>query len=129
MVTFLLGGKLTYYIPAGIADDTFTIDAMTGTVITSNTLDHERQAFYLVPIYVMDSIRNDNSSITKPQFDVTILLVTIIDVNDHAPRFHQGSCSSLSIPENNDLSVIHTVCATDLDSGNNGEITYSITGE
>lgn len=60
-------------------------------------------------------------------FDITTLAITITDVNDHAPNFSSGSCYPLAIPENNEKAVIHTVVASDLDAGKNGEITYTIT--
>ncbi|KAF5284599.1 hypothetical protein FQR65_LT02425 [Abscondita terminalis] len=123
----LEGGNLTYYIPIGIADNAFVIDALSGIVTTRTVLDHEKQSHYTVSVYVTDSLRNDKPS--KSQFDVTILSVAVVDENDHAPRFHSGSCATLSIPENNDLAVIHTVVAIDLDSGNNGDISYSITDQ
>lgn len=63
----------------------------------------------------------------KSLFDITTLAVTITDVNDHAPNFSSGSCYPLTIPENNAKAVIHTVVASDLDAGKNGQITYSIT--
>ncbi|XP_018787095.1 PREDICTED: protein dachsous isoform X1 [Bactrocera latifrons] len=62
------------------------------------------------------------------QFDIATIIVTISDVNDHAPEFRPGACYALSVPENNEFSVIHTVVATDLDEGANGEIFYSIVG-
>ncbi|KAF5281948.1 hypothetical protein FQA39_LY00472 [Lamprigera yunnana] len=122
----LQGGNLTYYIPTGIADNAFMIDDLSGIVTTKAILDHERQNHYSIPIYVTDSSKTEKPS--KSQFDVTILSVAVIDENDHPPRFHPGSCTTLSVPENNDLAVIHTVVAKDLDSNNNGEISYSITG-
>jgi protocadherin-16/23 len=73
---------------------------------------------------------NAKSSKTyKSQFDVATIVIRVTDVNDHAPEFRPGSCYPLAIPENNDLSIIHQVVATDLDEGPNGDITYSITGK
>lgn len=69
-----------------------------------------------------------NKGRSKAQFDVATLHVTVEDVNDHAPEFRPGSCYPIFIPENNEQSVIHTAVASDLDSGRNGKITYSITG-
>lgn len=63
-----------------------------------------------------------------PQFDTTTLIVKISDINDHAPQFRPGSCYPLSVPENSDLAIIHTIVAMDLDDGPNGAIIYSITG-
>lgn len=59
-------------------------------------------------------------------FDKSKIKISIIDVNDHAPEFHPGTCYRLSVPENSDTSIIHTVVAKDLDTGRNGEISYSI---
>lgn len=62
------------------------------------------------------------------QFDVATLVIKITDINDNAPEFHPGSCYKLSIPENSELAVVHTIVASDLDEGPNGDIIYSITG-
>jgi protocadherin-16/23 len=106
-------------------------------VTTKGTFDRETKDLYTVPIYVMESMTtqfksnaNAKSSKTfKSQFDVATIVIRVTDVNDHAPEFRPGSCYPLAIPENNDLSIIHQVVATDLDEGPNGDITYSITGK
>lgn len=116
------GDNVTFYIPTQVADNTFQINPSTGKITTTKSLDREAKETYLIPVYVTDS-----TSQGRTLFDVSTLIITITDVNDHAPEFKPGSCYRLSIPENNDLSVIHTVVAKDLDNGNNGEITYSIT--
>jgi len=113
-------GNLTYSIPEGIADGKFSVDPATGSVVTSGAIDREDKSFYVVTVYVRDGS-------FPAQYDTTTVLISVVDVNDHAPEFGQ-SCYPLYIPENSDLSVIHTVVATDADSGPNGEITYSITG-
>ncbi|XP_075153661.1 dachsous cadherin-related 1 [Haematobia irritans] len=71
---------------------------------------------------------NEAATAQNGQFDVATLHITITDVNDHAPEFRPGSCYALSVPENSDLAVIHTIVATDLDEGANGEIVYTIIG-
>lgn len=63
------------------------------------------------------------------QFDVATIVVRVTDVNDHAPEFRLGSCYPLAVPENCEPAVVHTVVATDLDEGANGDITYTITGK
>lgn len=72
---------------------------------------------------------NKNKNLINLQFDVATIVVRVTDVNDHAPEFRPGSCYPLAIPENSDFSIIHTVIATDLDEGANGDISYSIIGE
>lgn len=141
---FPSGGNLTYEIPRGVADDHFVVDPMRGIVTTRGKFDRETKDLYTVPVYVMDTSSSSSSSHSSAnsyrgaggggefassiQFDVATIVVKVTDINDHAPEFRLGSCYPLAVPENNDLSVIHTVVATDLDEGPNGEITYSITG-
>lgn len=116
------------------------MDWAKGIISTSTVLDREQQDQYTIPIYVTDyglpaqtrspSKRHTNEPTTEiSQFDVATLVITITDVNDHAPEFKPGSCYPLSIPENGETSVIHTMVATDLDIGVNAEISYSITGK
>lgn len=58
---------------------------------------------------------------------MTTVIITVLDVNDNAPIFKNGSCYPLFVPENNDAEVIHTVSATDEDIGSNAVLMYSIT--
>ncbi|XP_053677409.1 protein dachsous [Anopheles nili] len=126
--------NLTYEIPKGAGNDQFAVDPVRGIVTTRGMFDREMKDFYTVPIYVTEGNRFKKSSSSAisnkemTQFDVAILVVHVSDVNDHAPEFLQGSCYPLAIPENSELSIIHTVVATDADDGINGEITYSISG-
>lgn len=135
---YIPGGNLTYEIPSGVADDHFTIDPIRGIVTTRGQFDRETKDVYIVPVYVTESSMpssNYHNSLTQrqrdlnTQFDVTTLVVKITDVNDFAPEFRPGACSPLAVPENSELAIIHTVVATDLDEGPNGEIVYSITGK
>lgn len=127
-MTFLEGGgNITFNIPSGIAENHFKIDSQTGLIATAAKLDREQREKYIIPIYVSDE--HFGQKITKrTQFDVATLHVTVTDVNDHAPEFRLGSCYPLNIPENNDFAVVHTMVASDLDSGKNGQIVYSVTG-
>ncbi|KXJ79852.1 hypothetical protein RP20_CCG027757 [Aedes albopictus] len=124
--------NLTYEIPKGVGDDHFMVDSVRGIVTTRGTFDRESKDMYTVPIYVTEQNRfksaASGTSKDMSQFDVATLVVRITDVNDHAPEFLPGSCYPLAVPENSELSVIHTVVASDADEGLNGEITYSISG-
>lgn len=110
--------SLHFEIPSDVTENTFTIDKHSGTIRTTRSLDREKTDKYIIPIYVTNSARN--------QFDVSSVHVTITDVNDNAPKFKHGSCYSLSIPENSDTSVIHTVVAYDEDINNNKLISYTL---
>ncbi|XP_067127599.1 LOW QUALITY PROTEIN: protein dachsous-like [Centruroides vittatus] len=111
-------GNLRYMIPLGVADNKFTINSETGEIYTAVSLDREERASYFITVYVHDGA-------FPTQYDITTY-VDLLDVNDHAPEFGD-SCYALHVPENSDLSVIHTLLATDHDAGLNAEVTYTIT--
>lgn len=137
--------NLSYEIPSGVADDHFHVDWQRGIVTTRGQFDRESQARYVLPIYVRDAnrmamspasaVRKQRSSesnaelINAQHFDVATLIVTIGDVNDNAPEFRPGACYGLSVPENSDTAIIHTVVASDADEGPNAELVYSIIGK
>ncbi len=60
-------------------------------------------------------------------YDTTTILVHILDKNDNSPVF-KNSVYRLQVPENTRLTVVHTVVAMDADAGDNGLVTYRITG-
>lgn len=131
------GRSLLYEIPSGVGDDLFTVDPNRGIVTTRGTIDRETKDFYMIPIYVSEAASNDfgnsfafakTNKIAVTPFDVATLVIKINDVNDHAPEFRTGTCYPLSVPENHEASIIHTVVATDLDDGLNADIIYTITG-
>lgn len=126
-----------YEIPAGVGDDLFTVDSNRGIVTTRGTIDRETRDVYMIPIYVTEAAANDFTNsfgyskaakTTVTLFDVATLVIKINDVNDHAPEFRPGTCYPLAVPENHEAAIIHTVVATDLDEGMNGDIIYTITG-
>lgn len=120
---FFSGGNITFYIPQEIADDAFQIHPTSGVITTINSLDRETRDTYNIPIYVIDT-----TTPGKTFFDISTIIIKITDVNDNAPEFKTNSCYRLYIPENNDVAVVHTVVAKDIDIGQNGQISYSITG-
>ncbi|CAK1540749.1 unnamed protein product [Leptosia nina] len=116
-------GNLNYTIPSGVADDNFAIDGKTGTITVISKIDREETQQFVFPVYVTDS----GNFQSPTNFDVATVTISVLDDNDNAPTFKPGSCYTLTVPENNDPEVIHTVSATDKDIGANGVITYSIT--
>lgn len=131
------GRSLSFEIPAGVGDDLFTVDSSRGIVTVRGSIDRETKDVYTIPIYVTEAAVNDfGNSFTYSKtnrnamtlFDVATLVIKINDVNDHAPEFRPGTCYPLAVPENHEATIIHTVVATDLDDGLNGDIIYTITG-
>lgn len=129
-----------YEIPAGVGDDLFVVDSNRGIVTTRGTIDREIRDVYMIPVYVTEAPINEfansfsyskvaaTSKSASALFDVATLVIKINDINDHAPEFRPGTCYPLAVPENNEAAIIHTFVAIDLDDGQNGDITYTITG-
>lgn len=115
---FCFTGIVNFTIPNDVASNKFTITP-SGLVVLRGPLDREKVARYSVSILARSS----------KFLDITTLEVIVTDENDNSPEFRSGSCYTLAVPENQEASVIHTVAATDLDEGQNGEISYSIVGE
>lgn len=129
------GGALFYEIPASVGDDLFSIDSSRGIVTTRGPIDREARDLYKLPVYVTEIPSTDfgaayaKSKGPMPLFDVATLVIRINDVNDHAPEFRPGTCYPLSVPENHETTIVHTIVATDLDEGLNADIIYTITGK
>ncbi|XP_012875748.1 PREDICTED: protocadherin beta-3-like [Dipodomys ordii] len=62
---------------------------------------------------------------SPPRFGTAQIYILVLDINDNAPEFAQ-SLHQVQIPENTPVnSVITTVSASDLDTGNYGEVSYA----
>ena len=92
-----------------------------GTITVTESLDREEVQLYVVTIFAID-----NSSI--PLNSTTTLTIGIGDINDNPPIFAVDNDRMLILEEDMLVgAVITQIIATDQDSGNNSEITYSIT--
>ncbi|XP_032014037.1 protocadherin beta-17 [Hylobates moloch] len=89
------------------------------TLLTEGALDRESRAEYNFTITVTDL----GTPRLKTEYNIT---VRVSDVNDNAPVFTQTSYT-LFVRENNSPALhIGSVSATDRDSGNNAQVTYSL---
>ncbi|XP_058848728.1 neural-cadherin-like [Acipenser ruthenus] len=113
---------LTYRIVGnaknGIHLDLFSINPTTGTIfVAKGALDREKMDKYF---FVVEA--KDGGGMTG----TGTATIWVTDVNDHAPKFTQHSCSA-RISENSDLnSAVLEVSATDADIGENAQLTFSI---
>ncbi|XP_017885413.1 fat-like cadherin-related tumor suppressor homolog [Ceratina calcarata] len=115
-------GKLVFVISSGDRDSVFSIDPDTGDLNVIGYLDRERESEYFLNISVYD--------LGKPQKSASRMLpVTILDVNDNAPKFEK-SLASFRISETalNGTNVWRAN-ATDADLGENARVTYSLVTE
>lgn len=107
-----VGDSLTFSI-AGTNSVHFAVSS-TGLITTTQSLDYETVNTYSLNISVSDS----TNSVTEA------LTITVRDTND-APVFANAPYT-VTVPENNASVIVHTVSATDADSGNT--LTYFLSG-
>ncbi|XP_061575005.1 protocadherin Fat 1a isoform X2 [Cololabis saira] len=94
----------------------FTINPDTGLISTTGPINANTSP----PQFEIEVITSDRKATTK-------VIVDVIDVNNNAPEFQQTSYKA-SVDENVPVGTsVVTVKATDLDRGENGYVTYSIT--
>ncbi|XP_029854251.1 cadherin-related family member 2 isoform X2 [Aquila chrysaetos chrysaetos] len=110
------GDSLTYSI-SGPESFYFSVDAQTGNVTLRNSLDREHQARLTITVRVFDGM---NDAVSRK------LAIIVEDRNDNAPVFQHLPYETF-VPENTKLgSIIYTVFANDIDTGNASKVSYSI---
>uniref|UniRef100_A0A8C9XZR4 FAT atypical cadherin 4 n=1 Tax=Sander lucioperca TaxID=283035 RepID=A0A8C9XZR4_SANLU len=98
----------------------FTIDSSSGQVTLVGKLDYESTSSYSLKIIAVDAG-------TVPLSSSCMLSISILDENDNSPSFPKSSLS-VDVLENMRVGeLVASVTATDADSGQNADITYSIT--
>lgn len=93
------------------------------TLIAGRSLDREEQDEYW---FLVTAIGNGAPMLTGS----LLLQIQVDDINDHVPVFQQPPLKSghvIELPENAPIGrVVYILNATDLDSGQNGRISYAI---
>lgn len=108
----------------------FRMDSLTGALSLQAPLDFEAVQEYLLIVQALDQSSNVTERL---QTSVTVRL-RILDANDHAPHFVSpnssgGKTASLFISDATRIGeVVAHIVAVDEDSGDNGQLTYEITG-
>ncbi|CAK9804708.1 Fat-like cadherin-related tumor suppressor homolog [Anthophora plagiata] len=115
-------GKLVFCISSGDRDSVFGIDPDTGDLNVIGYLDRERESEYFLNISVYD--------LGKPQKSASKMLpVTILDVNDNAPKFEKTLASFRMSETALNGTNVWRANATDVDLGENARVTYSLVTE
>ncbi|KAI6659268.1 protocadherin Fat 4-like [Oopsacas minuta] len=110
-----------YYfaINQGNTEFKFSIDELTGEIFTIDTIDYELTESYELSVLVIDRG-------TPTLFSTEQLEIQLIDENDNIPMFSEFEYQ-FSIPEDFPIHTsIYRVYASDLDSGLNSLIEFSI---
>ncbi len=106
--------QLKYAFRHKLDKNHFAINADSGLITTAGPLHADS-----VNRYELEVMTSDKKASAK-------VIINVIDVNNNAPEFKQTSYKA-SIDENMPIGTsVLTVKATDLDSGENGYVTYSI---
>ena len=98
----------------------FTIDPITGNVTTLEGLDRETTEEYILVITATDGG-------LLPLSGSTVLIVTVLDVNDNAPIFSDPLYAAATDENVHNVELL-TVNATDQDVGVNAQVSYSLVG-
>ncbi|XP_038055902.1 protocadherin Fat 4-like [Patiria miniata] len=99
----------------------FSIDAVSGTIFTEAVLDREETPEYDLHVRAFDSG-------SPPRESVVSVHINVVDENDNVPVFYPQTYL-VTLRENGPaVSFVEQVTATDSDSGNYGNVTYSIVG-
>ncbi|KAM7320182.1 hypothetical protein ACRRTK_020625 [Alexandromys fortis] len=87
-------------------------------LVLDQELDREEQAEFRLTLTALDGG-------SPPRTGTTQIRIIVLDVNDNAPEFAQA-LYQVQIPESSPVgSLVAKVSAKDLDTGTNGEVSYS----
>ncbi|KAK3921990.1 Fat-like cadherin-related tumor suppressor-like protein [Frankliniella fusca] len=112
-------GKIVYGIASGDTDSLFKIDLDSGELRLVGYLDREREAEYLLNVSAWD-LGTPSKSTHR------VLPVTVLDVNDNAPRFEKPLSSFRVTEDAANGTTIFRLNATDPDQGDNGRVAYAL---
>ncbi|CAH1247055.1 CDH23 [Branchiostoma lanceolatum] len=113
--------RLSYSIAEGNIDNAFRIDEESGLVMVSTILSEKAR---MINEYRLEVVATDHG--TPPLEGRTLVLLTVVDVNDKKPRFIRPKRNmTVSIPENSPSGhFVYQAFAVDEDTGINGIVSY-----
>lgn len=113
-------GNIRYAIAGGNIGDALRIDPNTGEVaVNKGGLDYETNQQYEVWIEAADSDRPSLRSVMQ-------LVINVTDANDNAPEMEKQVYTAEVMEEESPGSFVIKVQATDADTEENGQLTYSL---
>ena len=96
-----------------------SINAENGTITLLEPVDHEIQQSFTFTVVARD--------LGQPSLNGSAMVrVTVLDINDHHPVFTEDIYEAMVSETQAAGHTVVTVMATDLDSGSNGEVEYSL---
>lgn len=114
-----VNAEVHYEILSGNELKWFSMDPLTGLIVTAGPLDREVSDSVELSISARDGGPN-------PKFAYTQLKVTVLDENDEAPQFAQSHLN-VTLTENAPAqTLVAVLTATDHDQGTNGSVTFAL---
>lgn len=114
-----VNAEIKYFIVGGNEHRHFTIDPLTGVISLAEPLDYERAKEFYLTIQALDGG-------VPPLSNHAAVNVTVLDSNDNAPVFTQTGYSTSTREDSAIGEPVLRVNAVDLDSADNGRITYTL---
>uniref|UniRef100_A0A182YNX1 Uncharacterized protein n=1 Tax=Anopheles stephensi TaxID=30069 RepID=A0A182YNX1_ANOST len=114
-----INAEISYSIIGGNEHRKFTINNKTGILSLADTLDYERARDYFLTIQAVDGG-------TPPLSNLATVNISVTDSNDNHPQFTQNSYNARIREDAQRGDRILQVRANDLDSEDNGRVSYTI---
>lgn len=113
-------GRLTYTFQGGDdGDGDFQIEQYSGIIRTARKLDRENVAVYSLKAFAVDK----GTPPLKASVDIQ---VSVLDINDNAPKFEKDRLDIYVKEDSIVDSVVERIVAEDPDEGTNAQIIYQI---
>ncbi|XP_069892299.1 protocadherin alpha-7 isoform X11 [Dipodomys merriami] len=118
-----VNGEITYSFSSDVSSEIkskFHIDSVSGEITVIGLIDFEERKVYNIQVEASDRG-------LPPLAGHCTVLVQVVDINDNAPQL---TLTSLSLPISEDTqpgTVVTLINVFDRDSGNNGQVTCSLT--
>ena len=120
-----MNNNIRLSIASGNERGHFAIDEISGEIRTTRSLDKEEVANYTLAVRAFDGVLFTNQD--------AFVSINVLDINDNEPVFI-GAPYHFQVNEENSMGTIvrgsfqQEIEANDLDTGENGRITFDITG-
>ncbi|XP_049428541.1 protocadherin-23 [Epinephelus fuscoguttatus] len=116
-------GEVTYSLTEDSSQGAFSVDAFTGLIRTTRSLDRESRAQYTLRAVATDGCTQG------PLSSVASVTIQVEDVNDNVPVCEQNPMNAWVSMRTLPNQIVTTVTATDGDQGDNGTIHFMLSDE
>ncbi|XP_061840113.1 protocadherin-23 [Nerophis lumbriciformis] len=116
-------GAVAYSLTEDSSRGAFSVDAYTGEIRTTRTLDRESEARFSLRVMATDGCAQG------PLSSFASVAIQVEDVNDNVPVCEHNPIDAFISTRTFPNQVVATVTATDADQGPNGTVVFSLSDE